>query len=630
MSIKSQQFKARTPALNLSEDLGILGEFSSEALNHLVSAQNSLLALETVPNNQEEIDNIFKVFHTIAGLAGFLSLDDIQVLSSEIQVLLDMVRKGLLPFEGDVAEAVLQTIDGLRQLLILLNEQIDNDGKLKSPYFDASGVIALIQDIAENKKITQAVKPKQQFREKLNLVAARLMVRYQQVGEGVKDKSGDVTINAEVLRSMIGDMNAAYEELQYMKDTLLQRQREIIREREFALHLSQRAQDTARMKGDFLASMAHEIRTLINTILGFSDLLIKSPLESKQKEHLKAVVTSGKLLLDVVNNILDFSKIEKGKLALENIDFRIDVLVQDVFRILKPRSEAKTVNLCFEMEQDVPLNLIGDPTKLKQILINLIDNAIKFTEKGEVALFIKSGELAPSATATSERTLRFTVKDTGMGIPDNKKDLIFESFTQADNTMARRFGGSGLGLAICKSYVEAMGGKIWVESQVGAGSKFIFTVKLKEGKIKATETMGVAAESAGEPQTDAQLEASCKGIKVLVVDDSVPNQELVKAYFDFLGCDGDFASNGQEAIEKIRTNPYDVCFMDLQMPFMGGLEATQIIRQNIKKTLPVIALTATAMGEKKGESQKAGITDFLEKPFDMVQLKEKILQHAKR
>ncbi len=608
----------------------MLGEFTSEALNHLVSAQNSLLALEMAPNDQEAIDSLFKVFHTIAGLAGFLSLDDIQILSSEVQVLLDMARKGTVPFEGDVAEVVLQAVDGLRQLLILLNEQIDNEGELKSPYLDVGGIIALIRDISENKKITRTVKPKQQFREKLNLVASRLMIRYQQVEEGVRDKSGDVTINADVLRSMIGDMKAAYEELQHMKETLLQRQREIIREREFAMQLNQRAQDTARMKSDFLASMSHEIRTLINTILGFSDLLIKSPLEEKQKEHLKAVVTSGKLLLDVVNNILDFSKIEKGKLTLENIDFRMDVLVQDVFKILGPRSEGKAIKLYFEIEPNVPVNLIGDPTKLKQILINLIDNAIKFTDKGEVALFVKSGELALGATVTSERTLRFTVKDTGIGIPDNKRDLIFESFTQADNTMARRFGGSGLGLAICKSYVEAMGGKIWVESQMGEGSKFIFTARLKEGKIKAADTVGDSTESERNIPSDAELESSCKGIKVLVVDDSVPNQELVKAYFDFLGCDGDFASNGQEAIEKVRMNQYDVCFMDLQMPFMGGLEATQVIRQNIKKTLPIIALTATTMEEKKGESQKAGITDFLEKPFDIVQLKEKILQYAKR
>ena len=367
-------------------------------------------------------------------------------------------------------------------------------------------------------------------------------------------------------------------------------------------------------KVDFLDSTAHEIRVLVNAILGFSKLLNADSLEEKQRGYLRSIVSSSELLRKIVSDILDFSKTRKGKLALERISFNLPLLNQDVFNIAKGRINKKPIRLDYHIQKDTPGHMIGDPTRLKQILLNLLDNALKFTEKGEVVLNVNL-----KFSSQKKRILCFSVRDTGIGI-SNKKD-IFQSFTQAENSTTRKYGGTGLGLAITKSYVGAMGGKIWFESKLGEGTIFFVDLPFEVGK---------SAPERKEPETTLPLEGSCQGIKVLVVEDSIPNQDLMKAYFELMGCQGDFAVNGEEAITKIGKSSYDICFMDLQLPGIGGIEATEIIREKITRNLPIVALTASSESDKQKEYKDAGVTDHLGKPFDIQELRDKILKYARR
>jgi len=368
-------------------------------------------------------------------------------------------------------------------------------------------------------------------------------------------------------------------------------------------------------RADFLDSMAHEIRVLINAILGFSNLLNNTSLEDKQKEYVRTIVTSGQLLRKVVNDILDFSKAKRGKLVLEQIDFELPLLIEEVTNILKIKIGNKPIKMDYRVHERVPSHLTGDPTRLKQIILNLLDNAIKFTEQGEIILSVDL-----KSSPEKEAKLMFSVHDTGIGIPPEKKKDIFQSFMQADSSTARKYGGSGLGLAIAKSYVDAMKGKIWFESEVGKGTTFFFTLSFS---VQSSVSFAKRAS-----RTALALEGSCRGIKVLVAEDNMQNQDLLRAYFEVLGCDGDFASSGQEAIEKIQKSKYDVCFMDLQLQGLGGIEATRIIREKVTKDLPVIAVTASSKGENRKEYKRVGITDHLGKPYDMSQLRDKILLHA--
>ena len=530
-----------------------------------------------------------------------------------------------------------------------------------------------------------------------------------------------------------------------------------------AIRLGQQAQRLAAEKSDMLASMSHEMRTLINAILGFSELLIKSPLEEKQKIFLSSISSSGELLLDIINNILDLAKIERGKLKLEELSFSLPDVVEDVFRIIRARLEGKAVSLFFTIDANIPYGIKGDPTRFRQILLNLIGNAVKFTEKGEVGLIVDQLPSEEAVANNGNIRLRFIVSDTGTGIPESRLHYIFEPFMQGDKTIAREYGGTGLGLAISKSYVELMGGKIWVESHVGTGSQFIFEVpfpydealttkvattrsqKLSFVKHKSVilidkdsrqellkycqaQEMNVQLfdQSAGEiaeillnsrplnmaapdlicidllsykdeayllasklqqakafehtkivaltsdikigfsneaykacfddyllrpiiqyeffsllkktfgyvdeeeQRKTLDIDSNCAGIKVLIVDDSITNIELIKAYFESIACEGDFALNGQEAIEMIKKKRYDICFMDLQMPVMNGFAATQIIRQEISQELPIVALTAADATEDKEKCREIGFNDFLSKPFNMDDFKKKILTYGRK
>jgi len=482
MSPDDSQFKPSVPQLNLLEDREMLTDFSHEAQRHLISARNSLLVLETVATDKEALENIFKTFHTIKGLSDFLNLTDIYSLTQEAENLMNFLRKDALHFESEPAHLITQSINTLQRLLELLDEQIENGGHLKSKYIDISALIQSLRKINTQPSEPRA-KPSKATKSIPTISVETDMSVCVQLQEQLKADAHDtITIEKIQIEKFINDFQDTSRELKEIHSKLVERQRELIKERELAIKLTQKAQDEARAKSEYLANMSHEIRTLINAILGFTDLLKVGELDRKQKEHVNTIILSGKMLLEIVNHILDFSKVESGKLKLESVDFNLDYIVEEVFKIIRTRLTNKPIRLSFDIKDDVPRNLIGDPTRLKQIFINLLDNAIKFTEHGEIHMDVVLEK--PSPAPELPTLLKFSVRDTGIGIPEDRHQVIFESFSQAHDSTTRLYGGTGLGLALCKTFVETMGGEIWVKSEIGKGSTFLFTVQLQESPIQ--------------------------------------------------------------------------------------------------------------------------------------------------
>jgi PAS domain S-box-containing protein len=392
------------------------------------------------------------------------------------------------------------------------------------------------------------------------------------------------------------------------------------------------AESANRAKSEFLTTMSHEMRTPMNAILGMADLLSETSLGEEQRDYVDVFQRVGANLLDLINNILDLSKVESGHVELESIGFDLGAVLQKIVEMLDARARERGLQLTLETLPDVPLGLVGDPNRLRQILLNLVGNALKFTERGSVALRV---ELDPDLTGggsipgqDSARWLRFSVVDTGIGIAADKVDVIFDRFTQADSSITRKYGGTGLGLAISKGLVQLMGGSIGCSSEEGRGSTFFLTAPFHIRKaLEAPQAVKPAAialplAADGEPQPV---------FRILIVEDSADNLALVRAYLKG-GCfQLDFAENGKIAVEKVMAGPPHLVLMDLQMPVMGGLEATQAIRQWEAETrarpIPILALTADAAAEGAGRSLEAGCNEHLTKPIKKSTLLEAIARH---
>ena len=514
-------------------------------------------------------------------------------------------------------------------------------------------------------------------------------------------------------------------------------------------------------KSEFLANMSHEIRTPMNAVLGFTEVLKSTEISSQQMMYLDSISASGEQLLGVINDILDISKIESGHLTLESIDFNLGYLIEDVIKMMRGRMRGKSIQFLYNMPLDIPVDLEGDPTKIRQVLVNLLGNAIKFTQVGSVLL-----DIGMEKETADHVVLRCCVHDTGIGIPPEKLGVIFEKFVQADMSTTRQFGGTGLGLAITKSIVQAMGGRIWVESDPGKGSRFYFTLVLKkklgivsreiqpllmkdfagrrilivddskigveilrkiclkwqvetaeafsgpealgwlmqridqklplpevilvdimmpfmDGKqlittiksievckkikfvavssdayvgasaayhqagfdaflpkpIIVRELLSVLTTVMGDQRSGGQIvtrhmaeELACKGVSLLIVEDVVANQDVMRAYCQILGCVADFAENGLVAVELIKNDPgkYAMCFMDIQMPVMNGYEAAKVIREQVSQELPIIALTAGALAEDKDNCFEAGMNDYLAKPVTRAAFRDMIVKYIRR
>ena len=380
---------------------------------------------------------------------------------------------------------------------------------------------------------------------------------------------------------------------------------------ERALRQAKDAADAAsRAKSEFLANMSHEIRTPLNGIIGTINLLKASALDRHQLHYVNLASTSGENLLELINDILDFSKIEAGKLAIETLDFNLGRLLGDLSAGLALRAEQKKLTFTCEAEDDVPLKLQGDPNRVRQVLLNLTGNALKFTGSGEVAVRI---QLVERKTDTAQ--LRFSVRDTGIGIAADKLGGLFEKFTQADASTTRRFGGTGLGLAICKQLVELMGGQIGVNSREGEGSEFWFTLRL----AYPAAAPFVSSTAAAEPMVPAKLALlpGQKSARVLVAEDNFINQEIIRALLGLLGLTPELVVNGVEAVQALKEGNYDLVIMDMQMPELDGYEATRRIRTaETGARVPIIAMTANAMIGDREKCLDAGMDDYISKPID--------------
>ncbi|MEI6035279.1 MAG: response regulator [Verrucomicrobiae bacterium] len=367
------------------------------------------------------------------------------------------------------------------------------------------------------------------------------------------------------------------------------------------------AEAASHAKSEFLANMSHEIRTPMNGIAGMADLLLDTEQTPEQHEYTEAIRSCVDSLLALINDILDFSKVEAGQLTLENIDFDIRTPVEESVKILARRAQAKGLTVACLVADDVPSFLRGDPGRLRQVLFNLVDNAIKFTGSGEVTIDV--GLLAETETSA---TLRFKVTDSGVGIPQNVQDSIFSKFNQGGQSTTREFGGTGLGLAICRQIIHLFQGEIGVESEAGKGSTFTFTAIFQKPPAGAVKPISPAAPLPGENRP------ATRNLRILVVEDNATNCLIAVKMLEKLGHVADSASNGATAIEALRRLPYDLVFMDCQMRVLDGFEATRIIRspgsgvQN--PHVPIVALTAYAMKGDRDICLEAGMNDYVSKP----------------
>jgi PAS domain S-box-containing protein len=399
-----------------------------------------------------------------------------------------------------------------------------------------------------------------------------------------------------------------------------------VTERRRAIEELRRARHAAeaanRAKSEFLANLSHEIRTPLNTIVGITDLLADNSANAERRQYLEMLRRASGILLGLVGDVLDLSKIEAGRIDLRKAPLHLHELVNDAVQLLQPAAAKKGLDLTAIILPEVPQTVVGDQNRLRQILLNLLGNAIKFTEKGSVTARVEN-DLVPGM-------ILFTIIDTGIGIPAARLASVFEDFEQADPEISRQYGGTGLGLGIARRLVDLMDGRLWVESEPGRGSRFHFTVRLERPFAEPTSG-SPRRDDSPVPGTSEPSPPARRAARILLVDDSDDNRALFGFYLKHTPYQLDMADNGAVAVLKFQSNPYDLVIMDLQMPVLDGYEATRAIREfeaeRRRPPTPILALTAHALDEKLERSLADGCTGFLTKPVTREQLMTAIRKH---
>ena len=377
-----------------------------------------------------------------------------------------------------------------------------------------------------------------------------------------------------------------------------------------------RSEAATKVKSEFLARMSHEIRTPMNGIIGMTYLAMRNNPDEKQMVFLRRINVAATTLLDIINDILDFSKMEANKMEIKNASFSISGMLQSVYDLVQIKAEEKGLDLSFSVADNVPDVLIGDSLRLSQVCINICTNALKFTESGSVNL-----DVTLKSKDDKKILLLFAIKDTGIGISKDVQEHIFDSFSQADGSITRKYGGTGLGLSISKLIVKMMGGNIWLQSEPGKGSTFYFTVEVQEGTaediVEKEHSLPGSFES-----------ASFLNLKVLLVEDNEINQEIAREILNDMGIKVTMAQNGAEALELWQSDDFDLIFMDIQMPVMDGLTAARAIRDSDApraKSIPIIAMTANAMSGDREKSLEAGMNEHITKPLNIEELRQALI-----
>jgi signal transduction histidine kinase/CheY-like chemotaxis protein len=409
-----------------------------------------------------------------------------------------------------------------------------------------------------------------------------------------------------------------------------------------------RVQAALKVRGEFLAVMSHELRTPLNGILGMSQVLLTSELKTQQRDRIEIIQRSGDMLLTLINDILDFSKLDAGKLQIEYIPFSLEGCIKDTIDLIKPSADAKQLQLNLNLSPSLPKTIVGDPIRLQQVLFNLLGNAVKFTSYGEVCLTVKMINIAKPLGKSIPCTLGFAVRDTGIGIAPDQRDRLFQSFTQADSSIHRRYGGTGLGLAISRQLVQQMGGTLNVKSRLGIGSTFEFSIQTQQvpeaivnsavpSYRRASEKLPAAALSQPSIQNhvnqpEPAVPALRSSLKILLADDTLVNQKVALYFLEELGYTADLVAGGQAVLDRLQVQNYDVLLLDIQMPDMDGLAVSREIHKqgyahgDSTKLPYIIAMTAHTSLQDQQNCVEAGMDDYISKPLRISELGEKLLR----